>query len=148
MNRTRKNGTTAIMDACVGGFDKCVKVLLQSGADVNIVSNDGTSALTLALLGKYKKCLELLLDRTTYSELLHLLTEYCCKNQLTTVVPIPAYKELTSVAPTPAYKELTTTGPAPAYNDLMTVGPSSAYSEQSSLQKCARRNHKFNLLEV
>ena len=54
------NGYTALMAAARGDHVKCVKLLLQAGADVNLYTND--NSFTAIQCAKSEECLELLIQ--------------------------------------------------------------------------------------
>jgi ankyrin repeat protein len=57
INVRDENGTTALMNAVIGGHSEVVRVLLQHGADPNIgvgKDNDG-NAITALSYARYKK---------------------------------------------------------------------------------------------
>jgi ankyrin repeat protein len=55
-----KNGVTALMLAADNGHDKCVQLLIDSGADVNIQSNVGSTALQMAKNRHHNNCVQIL----------------------------------------------------------------------------------------
>jgi len=55
-------GTTALHTACSYGADLCAKLLLESGARVNLCSEDGLSPLHASCRRGHVGCLEILLD--------------------------------------------------------------------------------------
>ena len=60
MNLRGEDGSTALMWAVYIGNDKCVKIFLESGADVNIQNDDGGTPLVCALIEGHVKCIKLL----------------------------------------------------------------------------------------
>ena len=59
-----KNGTgqAALMRAAWDGHDKCVKLLIDNGADVNEQDNGGYTALMRAAWNGHDKCVQLFID--------------------------------------------------------------------------------------
>ncbi|GAA6229902.1 ankyrin repeat and SOCS box protein 16-like [Lates japonicus] len=55
-------GSTALHDACVGGHDVCVRLLLSHGADPELLAADGSAPLHLCTSAQSFQCAELLLD--------------------------------------------------------------------------------------
>ena len=56
------NNQTALMDACVGGHAKCVKLLLNAGASPDKADIRGSTALMKAVHGGFISCVEKLLE--------------------------------------------------------------------------------------
>ena len=54
-------GNTALMSAAATGKDKCVEILLKSGADVNHYDQHGETALVYAAMKGSDPCIKLLL---------------------------------------------------------------------------------------
>ena len=61
MNITDIDGVTALMCAAKEGQSECVKLLLNSGADVNIQNRDGTTALIESIKSNSIDCVNVLL---------------------------------------------------------------------------------------
>ena len=60
-NNLDSRGNTALMSAAATGKDKCVEILLKSGADVNHYDQDGETALLYAAMKGSDSCIILLL---------------------------------------------------------------------------------------
>ena len=56
------SGFTALSLACAKGFTSCANLLLEAGADVNIVTKNDTTALIEAATWDHPDCLQLLID--------------------------------------------------------------------------------------
>jgi ankyrin repeat protein len=68
---TQNDKLTALCLASKNGNYDIMKLLIEAGANVNIVSKDGISALTLAIRSRKPECVKLLLDnqaKTCYSD--------------------------------------------------------------------------------
>jgi ankyrin repeat protein len=57
-----ESGSTALMWACYDEKLEIVELLLENGADVNIVSNTGDTALTIAIREEHVAIVEMLLE--------------------------------------------------------------------------------------
>lgn len=68
INRTDKNGMTALMFASYHSNTSAVRILLKSKVDLNVKNADGYTALMLACAAKHTNCIEALIaagaDRT------------------------------------------------------------------------------------
>ena len=62
MNMTNKNGLTPLMAAVADDQFKCVKLLIQAGADVNKRDNEDDTALSIAGQFAHYNCLKVLLQ--------------------------------------------------------------------------------------
>ena len=62
VNQRIANGMTALMQACQFALGKTAKILLQAGADINLVNDDGNNALWLACFSGDKRTIEILLE--------------------------------------------------------------------------------------
>ena len=61
MNQADNNGRTALMWATKSDDAGCVRLLVNSGADVNKADKDGTTSLTLAVTNGHYESVNLLL---------------------------------------------------------------------------------------
>ena len=55
------NGYTPLMCASQEGNNECLKVLLDTGADVNAVCNQGETAIYFAVNKGYANCVDMLI---------------------------------------------------------------------------------------
>ena len=55
------NGDTALAYSICEGYCNCAKILIESGADVNLTSHDGDTPLILAANWDQQECVNLLL---------------------------------------------------------------------------------------
>ena len=60
-----KNSEPVIIKTARWGCDKCVDILIQSGADVNARNNGGSTALMEAVRKDHQKCVEILIQAGT-----------------------------------------------------------------------------------
>lgn len=65
INNKDENGYTALMIAAENGYREITKILMLSGADTTITSNDNTTALSLA-------------EKNEHNEIIMLLECVCC----------------------------------------------------------------------
>nr|XP_040046378.1 ankyrin repeat and SOCS box protein 16 isoform X3 [Gasterosteus aculeatus aculeatus]XP_040046379.1 ankyrin repeat and SOCS box protein 16 isoform X3 [Gasterosteus aculeatus aculeatus] len=59
---TDPGGNTALHDACAGGHDACVQLLLSHGADPEVLAADGSAPLHLCTSAQSFQCAALLVD--------------------------------------------------------------------------------------
>ena len=62
INHTNDFGFTSLSLACAKGFTSCANLLLEVGADVNIITKNDTTALIEAATWDHPNCLQLLID--------------------------------------------------------------------------------------
>lgn len=75
INQRNKGGATSLHIACREGNFDIVKILIDNGANVNIVDNEGWSPLMRASLASNAKIVELLLKNGAKAQLLNSLNE-------------------------------------------------------------------------
>ena len=63
MNHQDYSGMTALMIAAGVNDERCVNMLIQFGADVNIQNHRGATALIIAAARTYQQCLRVLLEQ-------------------------------------------------------------------------------------
>ncbi|GFR60560.1 ankyrin repeat protein [Elysia marginata] len=71
INYKNKYGQTAVALAAQGGFQDCILVLVEGGADLNILTSEGDNPLLLASKGGHTDCVKYLIDFTEASMLDH-----------------------------------------------------------------------------
>lgn len=54
-------GSVPLSCACANGHERCVRLLLEAGADVNSQENEGQTALVNATERGHKSCVDLLI---------------------------------------------------------------------------------------
>ena len=62
MNITDGSDNTALMHAAWNGYNKCVDLLLQGGANINQTNTSGETALLSASRGGHEECVKELIN--------------------------------------------------------------------------------------